>query len=139
SFKDPSEWGVHQGVYDLNFVIDEVENTENKTIEWTVDGDPSSFEVTVRTPGDEQENVNDWVNKDAGGANFNQYVTVDEDGSVTVDAGIVNESINYTLTVHTPSGVDRSSFTITDELSEYLSYNNDFQAELTTWDENGWN
>ena len=42
SFTDPSEWDVHQGVYDLNFVIDEVENT-NKIIEWTLDGDPSSL------------------------------------------------------------------------------------------------
>ena len=94
SFKDPSEWGVHQGVYDLNFVIDEVENTENKTIEWTVDGDPSSFEVTVRTPGDEQENVNDRTEKSVGWVDLSRFVTVDKDGNVTVDADIVNESIN---------------------------------------------
>lgn len=47
NFIDPAEWDVNQGVWDLDFTIQEVELPESRTIEWTVDGEPSSIDVIV--------------------------------------------------------------------------------------------
>ena len=138
TFNDTEQWDVHQGIYDLNFVFDEVEHTGSETIQWTVNGEPTTLEVIVRNPGDEEGNVSNSVNKSIGGASLDQYVSVD-DGSVVVSEDILNEKLNYTLSVNTDSETERSEFTITDELSDYLSYNGDFSAELSTWDETGWN
>src|SRR5690625_2733505 len=138
TFTDPEEWDIHQGVYDLDFIFDEVEHTSSETIEWTVDGESNSFEVIVRNPGDEGENVSNGVDKNLAWIDLNQYVNV-EDGSVSISEDILAAELNYTLSVNTDRETDRSEFTITDELSKYLSYNDDFSAEITTWDDEGWN
>ena len=139
NFFDSDEWGSHQGVYDFNFTIEEVEHTDSKTIEWTVDGEPSSIKLIVQKPGDEQENVSNWVDKNVGWVNLSQHVSVDDDGNVVIDENITDEKIPYTLTVNTDRETERSAFEILDELSTHLVYNDDFTATLTTWDDDGWN
>src|SRR5690625_498448 len=139
NFFDSDEWGSHQGVYDFNFTIEEVEHTDSKTIEWTVDGEPSSIKLIVQKPGDEQENVSNWVDKNVGWVNLSQHVSVDDDGNVVIDENITDEKIPYTLTVNTDRETERSAFEILDELSTHLVYNDDFTATLTTLADDGWN
>src|SRR5690625_1114159 len=68
TFYDPADWTVNQGVYDLDFLFDEVDHTEEQQIQWTVDGEPHTWDVIVRKPGDEEANVSDGLNKGAGWA-----------------------------------------------------------------------
>ncbi|WP_161485774.1 SdrD B-like domain-containing protein [Enteractinococcus helveticum] len=140
TFYDTEEWGdVNQGVWDLKFAFDSVEYTESQQIEWTINGDPTTLDVVVRVPGDNNENVSNSINKSAGWVNLNQYVSVDEDGNVVLGNNITEQKINYTLNVNTDRNTERSAFEISDEISPYLDYNADFSAQITTWDENGWN
>ena len=138
SFYEPSDWTVDQGVWDLNFAFNPVDETGSQNLEWRIDGEPTSFEVIVRTPGDEQADVSNSLNKSASGNMYDQFVSI-EDGQVQISESVLNHEIRYTLTVHTDGDTDRSDFTIQDQLSEYLEYNNDFSATLTTWDDDGWN
>src|SRR5699024_7540745 len=83
TFTHPEARAAHQGDYALDFITDEVEHTSSETIEWTVDGESNSFEVIVRNPGDEGENVSNGVDKNLAWIDLNQYVNV-EDGSVSI-------------------------------------------------------
>src|SRR5699024_5368273 len=91
-----------------------------------------------RGDGEGPENVSNYLDKQAGETSLSDFVSVHR-GVVSVDEGILDVVICYTLTVNTDGETDRSDFTISDELSEYLSYNRDsFDAKITTWGENGW-
>src|SRR5690625_1193276 len=139
TFVDPSEWDVDQGIYDLNFLISAVEQTESQTITWTVGDQEYSRTVIVRDGEAEEEDVSDHLAKSVDTANLNQYVNVNQ-GVVSLDESILDHVIHYTLEMHTDRDTDRSEITISDDLSEYLMYNEDsFNAEITTWDDIGWN
>lgn len=137
-FHDPIP-DIQDGIHSLEFTFDEVEHTGSQTLEWQVDGETVTWEITNVRPGDEEENVSNWLNKDVGWTDLNQYVSVDNGGNVVLDEAVTDHAINYTLNVNTDGDTDRSSFSIADEISEYLAYNDDFSASITTWDEDGWN
>lgn len=138
-FVDPAEWDVNQGVWDLDFTINAVKVPESQTIEWTVNGEPNSINVIVTTEDAEEENVSNQLAKSVQDLNLNQYLSVNQ-GQVTVDEAILDETFEYTLTVNSDRDTDRSGFTIADQISDYLAYNEDsFEATITTWDEIGWN
>ena len=61
-----------------------------------------------------------------------------DDGSVIVSEDILNEKLNYTLSVNTDSETERSEFTITDELSDTCHTTATFPLSQHL-DETGWN
>ncbi|MDN6498571.1 MAG: hypothetical protein L0K44_02255 [Yaniella sp.] len=140
TFYDTADWGeTNQGVWDLDMTFDEVERTESQTITWTVGPETYTREVIVRDGDAQEESVSDHLAKSVDTSSFSEYVSVNQ-GVVTVNEDILEHEINYTLEMHTDRDTDRSEISITDELSEYLMYNQDsFEAEITTWDEIGWN
>src|SRR5699024_10603204 len=123
----------------LNFLISAVEQTESQTITWTVGDQEYSRTVIVRDGEAEEEDVSDHLAKSVDTANLNQFVNVSQ-CVVTLDESILDHVIHYTLEMNTDRDNDRSEITISDELSEYLMYNEDsFEAQITTWDDIGWN
>src|SRR5690625_4926109 len=117
TFVDPSEWDVDQGIYDLNFLISAVEQTESQTITWTVGGQEYSRTVIVRDGEAEEEDVSDHLAKSVDTANLNQYVNANQ-GVVSLDESILDHVIHYTLEMHTDRDTDRSEITISDRSEE---------------------
>ena len=142
-FKNPEDWGsTTQGVVAIDFTFDEVERTlPGESISWEYPGGSGSLEVVVRKPGDNQANVNNWLNKSASGGIYENYVSIDpETDTVQLAENITDYAFNYTLNINTHGDTNRDSFTIADTISEYLVYNEDsFSASMTQWDEHGWN
>ena len=145
-FKHLEDWGANHvsGVFSLDFTIDTVEQTGTQELSWVVNGQPTTIQVVVRVPGDEHADVTNDLSKSASGNIGGPYVSVDrsdrENPRVVLADDITNHQIHYTLTINSDADTPRENFRIADELSDYLLYNEDsFEAELTTWDENGWN
>lgn len=139
TFKDPWPTGVNQGIFELSFVVDHVDESTREPITWKVDGSESSVTVIIRDTGDQFANVSDATAKSISGTNIDGYVTVDpHSGVVTLDPSITNRDITYTLTVD--SAANRDAFTIADQLPGYLTYvDGSFDAQVTTWDDAGLN
>ncbi|PRI11593.1 prealbumin-like fold domain-containing protein [Leucobacter massiliensis] len=134
-FADPFPADVNQGVLFLDLDLEPWETSSEEELVWTVDGQPSRFEVVVTSPGDQPKNVTPAERKSAGSADW-PAVTV-QDGVVQLGADFLGRTIPFTVTVHTDAGGD---FEIADALDPGLSYvPGSFAETLTTWDAQGLN
>ncbi|MFT4011272.1 MAG: SdrD B-like domain-containing protein [Nocardioidaceae bacterium] len=140
TFADPWPSGINQGVFDLEFVVDDVDASVKEPITWEIDGEESSVDVIIRNSGDEFADVTDSVAKTrTSPSNLNSFVSVDyATGTVTVSPTILNQDITYRLNVN--SETDRTDYSIVDELPSYLSYvEGSASATITQWDDDGLN
>lgn len=137
TFADPWPAGVDQGVFQLDFRVNDVETSGRDDLTWQVDGEESAIEVIVRNDGDEFENVSESYGKSATPGNLDRFVSV-VDGQVVVDPAITEAPISYTLRIDAPE--DRGGFAITDTLPAGLGYvGGSFTEQQTTWDADGLN
>lgn len=137
TFHDPWPSDVNQGVFDLDFVVNGVDESSKEDLTWAVDGEESSVEVIIRNQGDVFANVSEGFTKDRAPANLDSFVSV-TDGVVTVDPAIVDQEITYTLRLASPEA--RADFPIGDQLPAGMAYvAGSFEGELTSWDDDGLN
>ncbi|MEV8268687.1 SdrD B-like domain-containing protein, partial [Microbacterium sp. NPDC076911] len=135
--KSPRPSGVNQGILQLKFVFDEVNTSSEREVTWTVGGQPTTFEVVVKTPGDSFENVGNSRSKSASPSNLNSYITV-TDGTVTLKDTVLTKDIAYTVKVNTTSAL--TDLGVTDTIDDAMTITaNSFAATLTTWDDAGLN
>lgn len=136
-FRDPWPAAVNQGVFDLSFSVNSVDESKIDQIVWTINGEPTSFDVVIRNAGDNFANVTDTSSKSVSPTNLDSYVTV-TGGVVTLKSEITSQELTYTLSLGSPTA--RNGFVISDALPAGLGYVADsFNATLTTWDANGLN
>ena len=142
TFADPWPAGVNQGVFDLTFTVNNVDQTVFEDIEFKLNDEETTVGVVVRNEGDQQQNVTEGVAKTrVSPGNLNSFVQRDANGNYTgISPSIIGTPINYRLTVNVPAGETRGDYRIADQLPEYLNYvGGSFTSSLRTWDENGWN
>ncbi|QGH70117.1 SdrD B-like domain-containing protein [Pseudactinotalea sp. HY158] len=138
TFKDPWPAGVNQGVFDLTFTVNTVDESGHDKLTWTVDGEEQSIDVIVKNEGDNFANVTDGSAKALNTGDLNQYVTVSDEGVVSLKPGIADHVFTYTLTLN--SAEARTGFGISDVLPATMDYvPGSFAGKLTTWDANGLN
>lgn len=136
-FKDPWPAGINQGVFDLKFKVNSVDQSAEDKITWTIDGAEHSIDVIVRNGGDQFANVTDGADKGAAPGNLDSFVTV-VDGVVELKPEIADQELTYTLRLDSADA--RSDFAISDQLPAGLGYVADsFTAQLTKWDADGLN
>lgn len=132
-FKDPFPATVNQGVFDLGFKMNPVDETELGEIRATVDTEVVVEPVIIKNDGDTQANVTDSQTKGVNPGNLNGYVRINN-GTVTLDDSVLDQELTYTLTVNTPAGTTRTGYDIADQLPAGLSYvAGSFATRLTTW------
>lgn len=137
TFANPWPAGVNQGVFDIDFRVNDVDGSVRDELTWQVDGEESAIEVIVRNDGDEFENVSESYAKSASPGNLDSFVSV-VDGEVVVDGAIAEAPISYTLRIDAPES--RSGIEITDVLPAGLAYlAGSFTEQRTTWDSDGLN
>ncbi|SMY11560.1 hypothetical protein [Brevibacterium jeotgali] len=137
TFADPWPPEVNQGVLALDFDIVEVERSSQENLTWSVDGEETSREITIRDGGDRFADVRPSTGKAVAAPNLAQFVTV-EDGAVSVADEVLTSEITYTLSVDVED--EQSGYTITDQLPAELGYVEDsFAVTQITWDEAGLN
>ncbi len=140
TFADPFPDDVHQGVWALDYTVQEIEHSENRTVTWRIDGEERSVDLVVRAPGDQFENVTDRLAKNVNNPGWNSIATVDEEGKVSLPDSVIGRNLRYTLVVDTARDQLRNEFVIADQLPDYLVYDQEsLAAELTTWDDQGRN
>lgn len=140
TFKDPLGTGVNQGLIAFDFIFDEPESgTSHQDVAWSIDGEESSTTLIVRNPGDEfRPDINPATRKSVQWANLNGKVSTSADGVVTLDPSVTEVDIPYTLRVDSAGA--RTEVSVSDTISEYLSYDqSSFAATLTSWDADGFN
>lgn len=136
TFRDPWPSDVNQGVFDLDFVVDDVDASGPAPIVWRIDGEESSVDVIVRNSGDEFANVSDNSAKGVSPGNLDSMVSV-SNGVVVVNPDIVNRDLTYTLRLDSPTARAAS---ISDQLPAGMAYvAGSFAGRLTTWDADGLN
>ncbi|MGM1018280.1 MAG: SdrD B-like domain-containing protein [Actinomycetota bacterium] len=116
TFNDPFPTDVNQGVLDLRFTLETVENSEVRDLVWTVDGETTTQTVIVTEPGEGPEATNTYSNKSAGWVSIPHSVV---DGEVVIDSSALDVEIPYTVTV---SSTDARDVTLTDTLGENLTF-----------------
>ncbi len=139
TFRDPWPAGVNQGVFDLDFVVNDVDASVKGPITWQIDGEQSSVEVIVRNSGDVFSNVTDGVAKTrTAPGNLNSYVSVDyATNTVTVNPTILGQDIAYRLNVDSETA--RTGYTVADAPHAYIAYQTVTGATITQWDADGLN
>ncbi|MBL5974490.1 MAG: hypothetical protein D3X82_12210 [Candidatus Leucobacter sulfamidivorax] len=139
TFRDPWPGGINQGVFDLDFVVNAVDESVKRPITWQIDGEESSVEVIIRNSGDTFENVTNGVAKTrTAPSNLNSYVSVDyATNTVTVNPTILGQDVTYRLNVDSEAA--RTGYTIADAPHAYLAYQAVTGATITTWDADGLN
>ncbi|MGO2665041.1 prealbumin-like fold domain-containing protein [Mycetocola reblochoni] len=126
-----------QGVVELRYTVNTVEKSSKEPISWSVGGETTSVDVTIKNDGDEIANVSDGSGKQTRNGWLGNFVSV-ADGVVTVADSLIGSPIGYEL--HLDSKNARSDYPISDTLPEGLSYVADsLSAEITTWDADGLN
>lgn len=137
-FRDPWPAAVNQGVFDLNFTVNQVTQSTLEPITWTVDGEQNSVNVIIRNSGDTFANVTDGYAKAVSPSNLDSYVSVDNAGVVTLNPTVANAELTYTLSLD--SANRRDGYVISDQLPSQMEYvTGSFQGQITTWDDNGLN
>lgn len=137
TFADPWPDGVNQGVFELDFRVDDVEASGRGQLTWEVDGEETAIEVIVRNGGDVFENVAETYAKSASPGSLDSFVSV-VDGQVVIDPAIASQPISYTLRVDSPEA--QPGFEIGDVLPAGLGYvAGSFTEQRTTWDADGLN
>lgn len=139
TFADPWPSEVNQGVFDLKFTVDPVDNSEHKQLTWTINGDRTSVDVIVRNRGDEFANVTNGQSKNLNPDLYTANISTTQAGVVTVDPSIIGAELT-TYTLRVTSAEARNGLVIGDTLQAPLAYlPGSFSAQLTTWDANGLN
>lgn len=137
TFKDPWPDGVNQGVFDLDFEVNDVPASAEDDLTWKIDGEEQSRRVIIRNTGDQFANVTDGSSKAVTPGNLDSYVSV-VGGQVTIDPAILTRDLTYTLTLNSPDA--RTGFAIGDQLPAGLEYvAGSFAGQLTSWDATGLN
>ncbi|QLQ09515.1 MAG: carboxypeptidase regulatory-like domain-containing protein [Nocardioidaceae bacterium] len=139
TFKDPWPPEINQGVFDLDFVVNDVDESVKGPITWKIDGEESSVDVIIRNSGDQFANVSNGVVKArTSPGNLNSFVSVDyATNTVTVNPTILNQDITYRLNVDSETA--RTGYTIADSPHSYLAYQSVTSATITQWDVDGLN
>lgn len=139
TFADPWPSGVNQGVFDLKFTVNSVDESTREAITWKIDGEESSRQVIIRNSGDVFANVTNGQSKNLSPDNRNNVMTVAADGTVTLNPAVVGSTLT-TYTLRVTSAEARNGLTIADQLPANLAYlAGSFSAQLTTWDADGLN
>ena len=139
TFADPWPSGVNQGVFDLKFTVNAVDESTREAITWKIDGEESSRQVIIRNSGDVFANVTNGQSKNLSPDNRNNVMTVSADGTVTLNPSVVGSTLT-TYTLRVTSAEARNGLTIADQLPANLAYlAGSFSAQLTTWDADGLN
>ncbi|MCW5951210.1 MAG: carboxypeptidase regulatory-like domain-containing protein [Propionibacteriaceae bacterium] len=137
TFKDPWPSDVNQGVFDLKFRVNDVDQSGIDDLTWKIDGEEQSVTVIVRNSGDQFANVSNGASKAVSPTNLDSYVTV-VNGVVQLRPEIADQQLSYTLRLDSEQA--RTNFPITDQLPPGLGYvAGSFGASLTSWDEDGLN
>lgn len=113
TFKDPWPAEVNQGVFDLKFKIDNVDESAIDDLTWKIDGAEQSVKVIVRNGGDQFANVKDGSSKAVSPGNLDSFVTV-VNGQVKLKPEIADQELGYTLRLDSENA--RSNVPITDQL-----------------------
>ncbi|MFS0853403.1 SdrD B-like domain-containing protein [Microbacterium sp. 179-I 3D4 NHS] len=116
TFMDPFPGDVNQGVLDLSFTVDQVQQSEVRDLVWNVDGVPTTQRVIVTEPGESPQSTNTSSNKSVGGVSIPHSV---EDGRVVIPAAALDVTIPYTVTVSSKTARD---ITFTDTLGDHLVF-----------------
>ncbi|WP_341976424.1 SdrD B-like domain-containing protein [Microbacterium sp. LWO13-1.2] len=116
TFKDPFPTDVNQGVLDLSFTVDEVENSEVRDLVWNVDGETTTQRVIVTEPGNTPQETGTWSNKTVGWASIPHTVV---NGEVVIDPSVLDIELAYTVTV---SSKDARDVTVSDTLGANLAF-----------------
>ncbi|MCS3844610.1 SdrD B-like domain-containing protein [Microbacterium sp. AK031] len=116
TFKDPFPTDVNQGVLDLSFTVDKVENSEVRDLVWNVDGEATTQRVIVTEPGSTPQTTSTWSNKTVGWVTIPHEVV---DGKVVIDPSVLDIELDYTVTV---SSKDARDVTLTDTLGANLAF-----------------
>ncbi|MFT4110141.1 SdrD B-like domain-containing protein [Propionicimonas sp.] len=139
TFADPWPNGVNQGVSDLKFTVNAVDESTKDKITWKIDGEESSRDVIIRNSGDEFANVTNGQSKNLSPDNRSNVVSVSSDGVVSLSTGVIGSTLT-TYTLRVTSAEARNGLTIADQLPANLAYlAASFSAQLTTWDADGLN
>ena len=139
TFADPWPAGVNQGVFDLKFTVNAVDESTPDRIVWKIDGEEFSQDVIVRNSGDSFADVTNGVSKNLSPSSSSSYISTSATGTVTVSPTVIGSTLTtYTLRVN--SAEARDGLTIADQLPANLAYlSGSFSAQLTTWDADGLN
>ncbi|WP_140400606.1 SdrD B-like domain-containing protein [Gulosibacter sp. 10] len=145
TFADPFPGDINQGVFDLHFRVNAVEETKVTQISWKIGPNEETVEVIVKRDGDEKENISTWSNKsDPWVEALPEGAVTVADGTVVVDEALLDAEFHYTLTYSNADeprqGVEFADALDDETLGGWGEYVADsFSAKVTTWDEQGYN
>lgn len=116
TFKNPFPGDVNQGVLDLSFTVDKVQQSEVRDLVWNVDGTPTTQKVIVTEPGESPQSTGTSSNKSVAGVSIPHTVV---DGRVVLDPTVLEIALPYTVTV---SSTEARDVTLTDTLGANLAF-----------------
>ena len=116
TFNDPFPADVNQGVLDLSFTLEKVQQSEVRDLVWNVDGTPTTQRVIVTEPGESPQSTATSSNKSVTGVNIPHTVV---DGRVVMDSSVLDIALPYTVTV---SSREARDVTLTDTLGTHLAF-----------------
>lgn len=116
TFNDPFPSDVNQGVLDLSFTVDQVQQSEVRDLVWNVDGTPTTQQVIVTKPGESPQSTGTSSNKSVAAVNIPHTVV---DGRVVLDPSVLEIALPYTVTVSSDEARD---VTLTDTLGASLAF-----------------
>ncbi|WP_261165783.1 SdrD B-like domain-containing protein [Microbacterium sp. Marseille-Q6965] len=140
TFRDPLDRTIDQGVVSFDFRFDPPQSgTGYRDITWDVPGAPLTTRLIVKDADDElRPPLTDRQEKTAGDPGLGRFVSRAADGVVTLADGITAAPISYTIAIDAADA--RGGLVVSDTISEFLAFDPDsFAAELTAWDEDGFN
>ncbi|MFT4280047.1 SdrD B-like domain-containing protein [Microbacterium sp.] len=116
TFADPFPSDINQGVLDLKFQVDVVDEAVTTEHVWRYDGEETRTTVLITRPGETPQTVTDAFAKNVGGVNF-PAVTI-EDGQVVLPESFLEREIPFTITVNSAAARE---VTVADELGAHLA------------------
>lgn len=116
TFKNPFPGDVNQGVLDLSFTVDKVQQSEVRDLVWDVAGTPTTQRVIVTEPGESPQSTGTSSNKTVSGVNIPHSVV---EGRVVIAPSALDAPLPYTVTV---SSKEARDVTITDTLGANLAF-----------------
>ena len=116
TFKDPFPTDVNQGVLDLQFTVDVVEQSEVRDLVWEVGGEQTTQTVIVTDEGDSPRDTATGANKSAAWVSIPHTIV---DGTVVLDESVLDIEIPYTVTI---SSDQARAVTLGDTLGAHLAF-----------------
>ena len=97
TFMSPFPGDVNQGVLDLKFKLETVEQSEVRDLVWEHDGQTTTQKVIVTTPDDKPQETGTWASKETiEGKSLPHTV---ENGRVVIDPSVLDTEIVYSVVV----------------------------------------